>query len=466
MASADDVSKLIKEGVPILDGRFWLRVSPDRLEAYLKCAGEIPVLTPEDKRRLKEELPKQGIVYGLLEAPVYQEDRIVVARGTPPVPGKDAHIKLLVDLSRGPKEEGNRVDFREQNAIVCVRAGQKVIEKIPPTQGTPGHDVLGQTIPASPGKDIPLRAGPGLVLSSDGRYLIAEKDGVLFQDGSKYRIFPSFVLNADVDWDVGNIRFYGEKLTINGDVRRGFKIKCKGDLEINGRVEDEVKIEVKGELRISGVVQGERTRLKCLGNAYLSIVEYAHVEVNGHLSVSEYLLNAYTQVGKCLRLPKEAKIIGGEYYVRESIVAGHIGSSAHVNTLVRAGFDKDIESQLQKIRAKKILLEEHIRKIGKILRSEKELRQKDLLDPKKEKLLRKLKISYSQFMAELLSLEEKEKNLSKLLKTLREAIVQVFDQVYPGTEIWIADQRFLVVRPLKSVIFYRKGPQIVYRFAH
>ena len=94
------------------------------------------------------------------------------------------------------------------------------------------------------------------------------------------------------------------------------------------------------------------------------------------------------------------------------------------------------------------------------------MRQKGLLSGKKKELFHKLKLNYRRLLQDIVKLEEQEKKLQKNLKTLREAVIQVFDQVYPGVEIWIADQRFLVVRPLHNVIFYRKGPQVVYRFAH
>lgn len=462
---SSEIERFIKEGVSILDGRFWLRVTPDRLEAYLKSTGDLPIFSPEDKRRLRKELPKLGIVYGLLETPVYEDDRIVVARGTPPKPGKDAQLKLLVDMTRGPKEKEGRMDYREQNTIVCVRAGERIVQKIPPTSGTPGRDVFGKTIPTTPGKDTTFKYGKGLKVSSDGKFLIAERDGVLIKEGRRLQVLPSFILNGDVDWDVGNIHFCGEKLTINGDVKRGFLIEVKGDLEINGRVEDEVTIVVQGNLAISGLVQGENTVIQCEGEACLAIVEYALVSVRGNLCVSDYLLNSRCRVGGNLRLTRTGKIIGGECLVRQSVVVGILGSSAQVNTLVKAGHDELLEKQLEEIRNKILLLQETVSKIAKILKKETYLRAQGLLDKKQENILKKIKESYRRAQKELMALEDEEKALLKKRETLKEAVVQVFQEVYPGVEIWIAGSKFLVIHHLENVIFYRKGKQVLYRKA-
>jgi len=456
--------KLIKEGVPVLDGRFWLRVTPDRLEAYLKSKDDAPIFSPEDQCRLREELSNLGVVYGVLEDPIHLSDRIIVAKGTPPKPGKDAYLKLLVDMSRGPKEKGGRIDFRELNTIVCVKAGDRVIQKVPPSPGEPGCNVFGETIPSNPGKDIDFKYGKGLKVSPDGQYLVAEIDGMLIREEAKLQVIPEFVLNSDVDWNVGNIHFSGKKLVINGAVKRGFLVEVKGDLEIHGPVEDEVTIEVEGDLSISGLVQGEDTRIKCKGNASVSIVENASLFVEGDLSISDYLLNSRCRVGGNLKATEgTGKIIGGKALVGKSIVVGSLGSNAYVNTLVRAGYDETVWQRLEELRSKMILLRETAQKMKKILKTEKRLKALGQLDDHKKQLLQKIKVSYQNIQKELNDLEEEEKALLERFDNLKEAVIQVFKEVHPGVEIWIADRKFLVVRSLSRVIFYCKGKQVLFR---
>ncbi len=464
--SANETSqrqKLIKEGVPVLEGAFWLHITPDRLEAYLKPPTQNPpLLTPEEKILLRKELEKWGLVR-ILDTPKHQRDRIVVAEGTPPKAGQDASIRPLVAVSNSMPLSEERIDYRERNAIVCVQKGQRIAEKIPPTPGTPGMDVFGDVIPPVPGKDTSFKFGQGVKLSADGLYLEAEQDGVLLYENGRYSIKPSFVLNGNVDWDIGNIRFYGKKLTINGDVKRGFKIWCKGDLEINGSVEDEVTIEVQGDLHVGGLIKSEKTFIKSSGNACLSIVEYAHIIIGQHLCVSDYLLNTHCEVGGSLRMAHEAKIVGGKYYVKGSIVVGSLGSSAHVKTVVRAGYDQSLHNTLEELQIKLSLAYENFDKIGKILRTEKELREKGLLDAKREAIFKRLKLHYRKLLLDITTLEEEQKALKRRLGLLREATVKAFEIVYPGTEIWITNRHFLVSRPLKDITFYCKGRQIVYR---
>ncbi len=50
----------------------------------------------------------------------------------------------------------------------------------------------------------------------------------------KIEIFPEYTLKGDVDFSVGNIYFVGKKLIIQGDIKYGFKVNCKGILELRG----------------------------------------------------------------------------------------------------------------------------------------------------------------------------------------------------------------------------------------
>jgi uncharacterized protein (DUF342 family) len=59
----------------------------------------------------------------------------------------------------------------------------------------------------------------------------------------------------------------GKKLTIQGDVKFGFKVIVEGDLELRGCTENKVKIEVKGNFLADGVIRGEGTTVEVWGEA-------------------------------------------------------------------------------------------------------------------------------------------------------------------------------------------------------
>ncbi len=465
MSEQQGRQSLFKEGVPILDGRFRLFVSSDELVAFLRKDAPGPDLIPDDYPALKSELKKHGIVFGLLEEPEVDSGRLIVARGRPPVKGEDARIELLVDLEKGPREEGNdRVDLREMNTIVCVTAGQPVARKIPPGPGEPGMNVFGEPLPTFPGKDIPFRYGSGLKPDEEGVLLISEVEGALISEGDKLRVSPVFELNSDVNWDVGNIHFLGEKLLINGVVHRGFEIDCSGDLEINGAVEDNVLIRVKGDLIISGLVHGEETRIECQGQATIGAIEYAQVFVCGDLTVSDYILQAFCEVGGHLSVTEGVgTIVGGESFVRGSAEVRILGSSAHVTTVLRVGYERSLSEQLEDVKAKLTVLEDQMTALYKALKAGAKLLKEGRLPSEKIPVFNKVKKKLEELELEAQKLKEKERELRERVKTLRRTTVKVLGRCFPGVRIGIADREITVNRPLEMGTFYLKEAQVTFR---
>ncbi len=461
---AGNKATLFRTGVPVLGGRFRLYVTPDGLEAYLKIEDEHQLLSTEDLQRLRQELQKLGIVHGILDPPEYSPHTIIVARGTPPIRGKDGCIEVLVDLERGPKEKDGKIDLRELNSIVCVRAGQAVARKIPPTPGESGMDVFGQPIPPTPGKEVNFKYGKGLEVSPDGSLLLAKTDGVLINEGGKFKIQPVYCINSDIDWDIGNIHFRGEKLTIRGDVKPGFLVEAWGDLEIHGRVENDVTIRVFGDLTILGPVQGEETIIDCEGDASLSIVEYATLSIGGNLSVKEYLLSAQCRVGGNLQVIKGVgKIVGGKYHVRESVVAQILGSSAHVNTLIKAGYDEFLQERLEELSGQIGMAEEILDKLTRALITATRLYKEGRLKKEKVTLLEKIRKKYKEVDRYLEELKQQKQHILETLESLKGAHVQVLKEIYPGVEIWITDKKFKIFRHLPGGIFYYQEKKILFK---
>ncbi|WP_456432370.1 DUF342 domain-containing protein [Thermosulfuriphilus sp.] len=465
MAGREEREKLAKEGIPILEGRFRVFVSPDELEAFLRKDAPGPDLIPEDYPALKEELKRLGIVFGLLEEPEAEGGRLVVARGKAPVKGEDARIELLVDLEKGPREEGkDRVDLREMNTVVCVSAGQPVARKIPPGQGSPGMNVFGEPLPTFPGKDVPFRYGAGLSPDEEGLLLVSEIEGAVIAEGEKLKVTPVFELNSDVNWDVGNIHFRGERLIINGMVHRGFEIESSGDLEIRGGVEDNVNIRVKGDLVITGLIHGEDTRIECQGEATIGALEYSQIFVCGDLKVTDYLLQPLCEVGGHLIVTEGVgTIVGGECLVRGSAEVRILGSSAHVSTIIRVGFDRSLSERLEDVRARLTVLEDQMTSLYKALKAGAKLLKEGRLPPEKVPLFEKIKETLAKLEAEAKKLKGEERKLREHVRTLRQTTLKVLGRVFPGVRIGIADYEHTVNHPLELGTFYLKEGQVTFR---
>jgi len=299
--------ELQKKGYQV--GNFLLRTSREEMEVWVE--GGVP--EGEAWEELRRQMQELGIT-GILERPEVREDgRTIVARGTPPVPGEDGRLELLVDLSHGPRKvDKHRVDFREMNLVVSVPAGTPVVKKIPPRPGQPGHNIWGEVISPPPVKDVDLLPGEGFRVDQENQVLIAEKAGCVVEKQGRLAIEPTYTLEGDVDWESGNIRFFGEKLTITGGVKRGFRVEAEGEVEIGGGVEDAARIVVRGNLTIGGLIHGEETYIECSGSAILHSVEYATVKVGENLLVRDYLLQARVRVGRNLTVVEGRGLVAAE----------------------------------------------------------------------------------------------------------------------------------------------------------
>ncbi len=458
-----NLSKL-KKGIPVLDGRFKLVVSPDGLKAYLvpQLPGDFP--TQEDFQTIKTILKEEGLVYGILDTPELEGTVWVLARGQPAIPGRDAEIKFLIDLKAGPRQRGDRLDFREVNRIVCVAPQQPIAHKIPATPGKPGKDVFGQEIPARRGKDISFHLGENVYWEKDTGLLRSKVAGVVKIKGHKFEVKPSFVLEGDVDWDVGNIRFCGEKLTITGGIKRGFKVWVDGDLEIQGFVEDEVSLEVTGQLTIKGLAHGKNLRIKCHKMAFMKEVEYASLEIKQNLQVSEYLLQARVSVGgNLLVTEKLGAIIGGQYLVRGEIIARLIGSGGKVKTLIHAGYQPDIIKELEETEEKLLLLQEEKRPLFIALSRGLELLKSGHLPSRKIKILENTKEKLRSLLIEERKLKSRQEYLLQQISLLEKQKVTVLSRFFPGVTIHIGRKRFTVSERGGAGIFLVRGQQIIFQ---
>ena len=161
-------------------------IAENEMEAYLSLGvpeGLAEITVNDVLYKLYEYGVEMGIdeklIAKLIEAgqPVRNA---VVAKGKQVVNGKDAKVKILIDLDKTAKpvitEEGS-VDFRNINLIKIVDQDQLLAVKEPPTEGEDGFSVTGRTIEARPGEDIPMPRGKNTYLSEDGLQLFSSLIG-------------------------------------------------------------------------------------------------------------------------------------------------------------------------------------------------------------------------------------------------------------------------------------------------
>ncbi len=438
--------ELKRKGHPL--GSYLVRVSRDEMEVYLEGPREP---SPEEWAEIKKELSSWGLV-GILEKPEVEKDRVVVARGKPALPGEDGRLEFLIDLTQGPRNrDEHAVDLREVNALISVKAGTPILRKIPPKPGHPGFNVWGEVLSPPPVKEAAFNYGEGLAPDEKNELLIARISGCLIEKQGRLTLTPTYVVEGDVDFGVGNIRFYGEKLVVTGSVRRGFKVQVEGQLEIQGGVEDETQISVTGDLILKGLLHGESAQVEVLGKAWMRAIEYAQVRVHGDLEVEEYILQARVQVEGRLKVRGDPGLIAaGETEVGQEAQVKVLGNDSYVCTWVKVGHPPAIFKEIEELNQERLLLDETTEKLRKALQLGLKLQKEGRLSPEKAQILKKVQGLFREKMLAQASIQEKLQEKETALKEYLKYTLQVEKKVYPGVRVAIGPYEYQVRQLLEG----------------
>ncbi|WP_246262394.1 flagellar assembly protein A [Aromatoleum evansii] len=159
--------------------------------------------------------------------------RIVIAHAVPPGVGRDAGVEELSsglhrDDAPGLLPDG-RVDLaRFRNRFPQIRAGEKLLRKLPLVLGAPGRELDGRAVAPALPKDIDFAAlaGTGTRVENDaeGEFLVATIDGFLDIDeaSSKVSVTEKIVNRAGVSLrTTGDLVLMGDDYEEHGEIQEG-----------------------------------------------------------------------------------------------------------------------------------------------------------------------------------------------------------------------------------------------------
>jgi len=221
-------------------------ISRDKLTATIKVLGsEVP-----SRQDVLDALKIKGVVYGVLEkvvdfcSTIVAEDLMVIAKGDPPVAGKNGWVEILWEQPGGQAEaedSARTIDYRETSKLVSVNEGTLLARRHPPVKGEPGKAVTGEVVLPPEAREARIVAGRGVRLEDgedkavsaiQGRPL-AKKAGPTML----VTVEPSYTVVGDVSMKTGNIRF-------------------KGDVIVTGNITETMSLEASGSVKVNGIVTG------------------------------------------------------------------------------------------------------------------------------------------------------------------------------------------------------------------
>ena len=456
---------LKKEGLPSLEPKVsatlrkrlgeWIRItdhkltrngfievveSPDMLKlrlVYHPALGTGKDLTVDEimqilieKEKVIPEFIKPDAIRKALHKP---GNAIIVAEGIPPKPGKDARI-VIVPIQKasksGDEEEPKKIDWREvSSSVITVKSGEPVVEKVPPTEGEPGKGVRGEVIPPTPGKDIDLNTvvGKGLEIEEDIR-LIAKKTGILKQENGKFHIDEIFVVEGDLDFEVGNIKDV-RHIEIRGNVLPGFYVRVDGMVIIRGSVEN-ATIEAGGNVYIGGIVTQEKGGyIKAGGWVYAKEFLQAKIEAGGTVYTDGGFRHSDILAGEnIIATNPKSRTSGGTLRARGSIYVGICGNIHGTKTELIAGYVSDLKDKVSDIDKEIVVLKEKrdtLKRAFPLLRDEESKKKTEIAIETLDR-----------------AIEDKKTEKEAIEKTIKDAInmaIYVANRAYMGTIFVLAD---------------------------
>ncbi|MFA5242634.1 MAG: FapA family protein [Sulfuricella sp.] len=357
----------------IRDARAAVEIAADKMMAWLTvtppCGG-----AALSREQIERALSEKAITSGILDEEIEQvlangcEERIQIAQGREVVNGEDGRLQCLIAMvkDRHPHlDEHDIADYRDLGGIVTVHQGERLMQKHPPTPGEAGENVLGQAIPAKPGKEAmfsPQLKG-AMIDPEDPAFLIAETSGQPVEVSHGMIVEPTITLKT-VDLSTGNIDFDGT-INITGDVQAGMSIRASGDIHVGGTVEA-ATLDAGGDVIIKGGIIGHGeihdhpdkkqkqgiARIRCDGSCSAHFIENASVETGDSILVANLVMQSELAAINQIMVGKPGsatgRIIGGLTEATLLVQAASIGSASGVKTRVMVGTNPYLNDKLKR----------------------------------------------------------------------------------------------------------------------
>mgnify|MGYP000844145055 FL=1 len=424
-----------------------VEISKDALEAYV-ILQYVPEEYNNDRAKLvnaiQHALKNANINYGILQE-VFQRELplntpVLIARGKPPVHGRDSEIKMYQIPEPKPQIiDDGKVNYYNLNLIHHVKAGDWLGERLDPIPGVPGVDVHGNEIKPNEGITYPLLFDEHSVtqVRLEGKdVLYAIKDGAVHYVNDVIAVYDVMEIQGNVDFNTGNIEFDGY-IRVEGTVEENFTVIATKDIEISGvyGIGGAKLIESKeGSIYIRGGVAGKgKAIIKCKGNLYAKFISDAEIICEGSVYIGFYVRNCLIRAKQVIVDSGKGQIAGGSIDADIRVECADIGNRMERRTLINIrGFNRDslkneMDELLNVIQAKKNQLNDT-----------REILMSYCNDTQKNKSgLKKIQHKLTNLQEEIKKLESQCLNITNYLKTPGEGAVVVKNYIYPKVRITI-----------------------------
>jgi uncharacterized protein (DUF342 family) len=445
----DEMKAFVHFTPPRFSGR---HMEFDEVVDALKGAGAVT--------GLREEVTKE-----YLEAMDYSQP-LLAAEGQKPRNGKDAYIDYKVQVEKSgvkfEEDESGKVDFRNLELLENVVVGQILAVKVPAEEGIPGRTVTNRILPAKSGKDVQMQYGKGTILSENGTELTAEINGQVVYKRGRISVEPVYVVNGDVSLETGNIVFLGSVI-VSGNVQDNFVVKAAGNIEVKGTVQ-KAFLEAEGDIIVHQGISGrEEAKIESTGgNIFAKFVQNANVVSENDVVVPEGIIHSRVDAGERIYCNgRRARIVGGLIRAGSEVNARFIGADVATKTEVKVGINPKVLQQMTELDTIRESTKNELEAMAKNLATLTNQRKTSRLSEEKENMFQELNSKNQKLNNRLNEIELELEELQAYIGMLEhKGKVCAEKTIYPGVDIYIKDQKFLVKDEYNFIKFTLEGDEI------
>lgn len=458
------------------EDRIKIVVTPDRLSASIAIHRPKDDQPPITAEMIKAALEAKGITTGIdnetLNSMVNNslfDEMTVVARGTEAVQGENGKLTFKFEPvpTLSPREDENgRIDYKDINFIQSAVVGQVLVERKPPTNGTPGVDVFGRAIPVRPGRDVRLPAGLNTTVSEDSLKLVAAIDGSIVFASQRVNVNSIHTIAGDISIATGNIKHNGS-LIIRGKIESGFEVHANGDVEIGKTVAD-AKVISGGNVMIKGGLLGSRSGLiQAAGDVHCKYVD-DQVIVSGHAVVvgGELFNGIVTAKNRVVVIGSKGRIVGGRIMAGDEIRATFLGSDTGTKTELQVAYEPGLMKQYHELIAEIKHFDESAQRVKEGLFVFHRMKTDNKLSSEKEEAMKRLEEFWASYPERRLELEERKRDIEAEIQKNQKARIIAEQRIYPGVIL----QFGIIYREIKDEMgpscFMLSGGTIIWEDYH
>lgn len=418
--------------------------------------------TPHSVQVLRDALAAHNVCVGIKEEALVAilsapEEEIVVAEGTPPIPGKNGRIELVAETTR-PEEANDKLQPRPFYSLRNVYVGDVVAKIVPAEPGHDGVSVTGEPVPAPKVSEAGPRLGPGVIWSSteQGVIVAARSGNAILRDDRFVEVEDVITIAHDVDYVVGNIDFVGSVI-VQGDVKSDIRIRVGLNLEVTGDVGDAV-IEAGGDVVVKkGFLGRGNGIITAAGSVRVQHILNQKIRAGVDIVIARESVNGDVVAGKRVVSPF-AVILGGCVEAEELVEVQGLGRAEASTAKVRVGRRGKIYERLNAI-------EKELRQGDKNLVELKDAVyklvrfkiDKGALPADKEQILVRLQKTLKQLPVAIDALKAEKARLNEDLTHTVDAVLKVHETVHDNVYIEINGARKMTDSSLTGVTFTERN---------